>query len=188
MSKLEESGRIKTRRKNIKSLILGAVGIAGMLGIAVVAPNVLGAMGKLGLMPSRRQKEIVNRARDRLLHQGLLKSKSGFLRLTPKGKRVLRVLEARNFNVGRPKRWDGKWRILIFDIPEYRKGLRDKIRRTLESIGFIRLQDSVWVYPHDCEDLIALLKADFKVGKDMLYMIVQELEGDRHLKSRFDLH
>src|SRR3989338_8314191 len=188
MGNLEASGRQKTRRKNITPFVLGAVGGAGILGLAVVAPNVLGAMGKLGLMPGRRQKEIINRARDRLLRQGLLKRENGFLRLTPKGTAALRFLEAREFKTNRPKRWDGKWRVLIFDIPEYRKGLRDKIRHTLEAIGFVRLQDSVWVYPHDCEDLIALLKADFKIGKDMLYMIVEELEGDKHLKQHFGIH
>ncbi|MEK7133040.1 MAG: hypothetical protein AAB830_03245 [Patescibacteria group bacterium] len=187
MGVLEESGRRKTKRKNVISLVLGTVGIAGMLGIAVVAPNVLGAMGKLGILPGKRQKEIVNRARDRLLKQELLKRESGFLRLTAKGKATLQILEAREFKMARPKRWDRKWRILIFDIPEYRKGLRDKIRRTLGVIGFVRLQDSVWVYPHDCEDLIAFLKADFRVGKDMLYMIVEELEGDGHLKRHFGL-
>ena len=188
MGNLEESGRRKTKRKNITRFVLGVVGIAGMLGVAMVAPNVLGAMGKLGLMPGRRQKEIVNRARNRLLRKGLLERKDGFLRLTPKGERELRLLEIHDFEVKRPKRWDQKWRVLIFDIPEYRKGLRDKIRHTLESIGFVRLQDSVWVYPYDCEDLIAFLKADFKIGKDMLYLIVEELESDRHLKQHFGLH
>ena len=169
-------------------MILGTIGIAGMLGVAMVAPNILGAMGKLGLLPGRRQKEIVNRARDRLIVQGLLKRENGFLRLTPKGKAAIRTLEIRGFEIAQPRRWDGKWRVLIFDIPEYRKSLRDKVRRTLETIGFVRLQDSVWVYPHDCEDFVALLKADFKIGKDMLYMIVEELESDRHLKSHFGIH
>lgn len=172
----------------MRAYVLGAVSLAGMLGIAMVAPNVLGAMGKLGMLPARRQKEIINRARDRLLRQGLLKREEGFLHLTPKGKAVLRFLEAREFKVARPKRWDGKWRVLIFDIPEYRKGLRDKIRRTLCAIGFVRLQDSVWVYPYDCEDLIAFLKAGFRVGKDVLYMIVEELEGDRRFKKHFNLN
>ena len=54
-------------------------------------------------------------------------------------------------------------------------------------IGFVRLQDSVWVYPYDCEDLIVLLKADFKIGKDVLYMIVDEMEGDTHLRKEFGL-
>ncbi|MEK9153876.1 MAG: hypothetical protein AAB798_00225 [Patescibacteria group bacterium] len=188
MGTLEEEGRRKTRRKNVTSFILGAIGIAGVLGIAMVAPNALGAMAKLGIIPGRRQKEIINRARDRLVHQGLLRREGRFLRLTQKGEATLRLLEARNFKMARPKRWDRKWRVLIFDIPEYRKGLRDKIRRTLDAIGFVRLQDSVWVYPHDCEDLIAFLKADFKIGKDLLYMIVEELEGDRHLKQHFAIH
>ena len=98
------------------------------------------------------------------------------------------MLEAQEFQTNRPKRWDSRWRVLIFDIPEYRKSLRDKIRNTLRMIGFVHLQHSVWVYPYDCEDLVALLKADFKVGKDMLYMIVEELEGDYKLKSHFDIH
>ena len=54
-------------------------------------------------------------------------------------------------------------------------------------IGFVRLQDSVWVYPYDCEDLIVLLKADFKIGKDVLYMIVDELQGDWERRKEFGL-
>ena len=188
MGTLEASGRVKTKRKNITSFILGAVGIAGVLGLAMVAPNVLGAMDKLGFMPGKRQKEIVNRARDRLLRQGLLQRENGFLRLTAKGHAALHLLQARDFRSKKPRRWDGKWRILIFDIPEYRRALRNKIRQTLLAIGFVRLQDSVWIYPYDCEDFVALLKADFKVGKDVLYMIVEELEGNRYLKHHFNLH
>ena len=99
----------------------------------------------------------------------------------------MRTLEAREYAIQKPRRWDRKWRVLIFDIPEYRKGMRDKIRYTLRTIGFVRLQDSVWIYPYDCEDLITLLKADFHVGRDMLYMIVDSLEGDATIKKRFGL-
>jgi len=188
MGRLEESGRQKTRRKNLRRFVLGAIGIAGILAVAAVAPNVLGAMGKLGIIPTGRQKEIINRARDRLIKQGLLERFNGQLRLTQKGSRELRRQELMDFKTVRKKRWDGKWRVLIFDVPEYRKGLREKIRRTLISIGFIRLQDSVWIFPYDCEDLIALLKTDFRAGKNMLYMIVDELESDAELKKSFGLH
>ena len=76
---------------------------------------------------------------------------------------------------------------MIFDIPEYRKTLRPQIRRSLQTVGFIRLQDSVWIYPYDCEDFIVLLKAELKIGKDILYMIVDELEGDTRIKEQFGL-
>ena len=51
----------------------------------------------------------------------------------------------------------------------------------------MRMQDSVWIFPYDCEDLITLLKADFKVGYDLLYMVVDKLEGDHIFKDYFKL-
>ncbi len=188
MGKLEQAGKRKSKRKNINGLILNTIAIAGVISIAVVAPNVIGAMGKLGLLPGKRQKEIINRARDRLLSQGLLSRENGQLRVTKKGEQVLRSDSDFLRLHHTPKRWDGKWRLLAFDIPERRRTLRDKIRNTLRTIGFVRLQNSMWVYPHDCEDLIALLKVDFKVGKDMLYLIVEEMEGSAELKRSFGLH
>jgi CRISPR-associated endonuclease Cas2 len=78
--------------------------------------------------------------------------------------------------------------MLIFDISEKRRGTRDKVRNTLISIGFIHLQDSVWVYPYDCEDLITLLKADFMIGKDLLYVIADKIENDIELHKKFGLY
>ena len=77
--------------------------------------------------------------------------------------------------------------MLVFDIPEYRRSLREKIRLTLLNIGFVRLQDSVWIYPYDCEDLVNLLKVDFQVGKDLLYLIVDSIENDRNFRKSFGL-
>lgn len=188
MGNLEQSSRKKRQRQNLTRLVIGSVGLAGMLGVAAVAPNVLTAMAKLGMLPNTRQKESINRARDRLLRHGLLKREDGFLRLTPKGEVAFRRISSHDRTTHKPPRWDGRWRVLIFDVPEYRKGLREKMRRTLTEIGFVRLQDSVWVYPYDCEDFVALLKADFKIGKDVLYMIIEEMEGDRHLRNYFNLN
>ncbi|OGG64507.1 hypothetical protein A3C94_03355 [Candidatus Kaiserbacteria bacterium RIFCSPHIGHO2_02_FULL_55_17] len=55
------------------------------------------------------------------------------------------------------------------------------------SCGFERLQDSVWAYPYDCEDLIALVKAEFRIGADALYLIVEQMEHDKHLREHFHL-
>ena len=41
--------------------------------------------------------------------------------------------------------WDGKWRVLIFDINERRR-LRTQLRRLLDGVGFVRLQDRL-AYP-----------------------------------------
>ena len=85
------------------------------------------------------------------------------------------------------RKWDRRWRVVIFDIPERRKSVRASLRRFMGEYGFVRLQDSVWIYPYDCEDLIALSKANFRVGADVLYMIVERLERDKHLREHFKL-
>ncbi len=100
---------------------------------------------------------------------------------------MLLYLEQSDFKIQKPKRWDKKWRVLIFDIRERQRGIRDKLRRALINIGFARLQNSVWIYPYDCEDLVTLLKADFRIGKDILYLVVDELEFDRPILKHFGL-
>lgn len=187
MGVLEEQSRRRTRKNELKKIILETVKIAGLIGIFVMAPNVIGAMAKVGLLASRRQKEVIERSRNRMIREGLLRYEGRFLRLTEKGERVLRRLALNEYLLEKPLRWDRKWRVIIFDIPEYRKGLRQKVRSTLMSIGFARLQNSVWVFPYDCEDLVTLLKADFKVGKDILYLIVDTIENDRALRKYFGL-
>ena len=186
MGHIEEAGRKRKRRRALKNAILGLVQASALIGVTVLAPNMPQALEKMGLLPQGPSNgSTIARARRLLVRKGLLSEKNGKFNLTPKGSSALTILEAQ-YAVKRP-RWDGRWRVLIFDVPEYRKSVRDKIRRTLMHIGFVRLQDSVWAYPYDCEDLIVLLKADFKVGKDVLYMIVDELEGDRRLRREFGL-
>ncbi|MFM2374896.1 MAG: hypothetical protein RLZZ234_891 [Candidatus Parcubacteria bacterium] len=160
---------------------------AGVVSVALVAPNVMMAMEKLGLTPTKRQSNSIRNARARLVKEGLLMYKDSFLVLTQKGKMALARLELQHSVPVRPKRWDKKWRVLIFDVPERRKGTRDKIRRTLVHIGFVRMQDSVWLYPYDCEDLVTLLKADMKIGRDLLYMIVDSIEADEVWRKHFNL-
>ena len=191
MGIIEEKVKKRAKRKNIQKIVLGTVAVAGLLSVAMLAPNIISALGKLGIINSKRgyrYNGTINRARNRLIENGLLtKNNKGLLRLTTKGETTLRQLALIDFKLKKPKHWDKKWRVLIFDIPEKRRGLREKIRRTLMAIGFTYLQDSVWVYPYNCEDLIALLKSDFKVGKDLIYIVAEEIEYEKGLLENFKL-
>ena len=171
MEKLEEHGRRRAQRRDFQRAILATVSAIGLLAFVAVPTNLPMALAKLGMLPlGPRDGGTVNRARNRLLKKKLLvRTAQGFLTLTPEGERHLRRIEIHGRLVSKKRRWDGRWRVLIFDVPEYRRGVREQIRRTLREVGFVRLQDSVWIYPYDCEDYVALLKADFKIGKDVLY-------------------
>jgi CRISPR-associated endonuclease Cas2 len=187
MSYMEENSRKRARKHQLSTLVLESVKVAGLLSLLVVAPNVIGAMAKLGLIPSKQQGAIIKRATNRLLERGLLEWKDKKLRVTQKGEWVLRraqlVSKARHVK----KRWDGKWRVVVFDIPEKRKGLRQRLKNALKETGYVRLQNSVWVYPYDNEDFITLLKADFRIGDDVRYMIVESIERDDVLRGHFGI-
>ncbi len=187
MGVLEQRSKKRAARNNVQKLVLKTIKVAGVLSLALVAPNVLGAMMKLGWKPHKNQKSVIARARDTLLRKGLVQFANGKLRITDAGSSVLRRLDQTDYARTTNMVWDGKWRIIIFDIPEPRRKVRIKLRRTLHAIGFVRLQDSVWVFPYNCEDLIALLKADFRIGKDLLYIIADEIESDYTLRKHFNL-
>ncbi len=187
MGKLEESNKKRVRRGEIQKLILNSVKVAGVLSIGLVAPQVVGAMSKLGLLPNKRQEEIVRSSASKLVKKGLLIYQNGRYELTQDGEMKLRHWELQDYKFKRPNKWDKKWRVVIFDIPEKKRRMRDQIRDLFMSAGLYRLQDSVWVYPYDCEDIVGLLKTDLGVGRDLLYMIVDEIENDKRLRENFGL-
>src|SRR3989344_1795329 len=187
MGKLEEKNKRRVKHGELQKLVLETVKLAGILSIGLVAPNVIRAMHKLGLISNKRQSEIVSSSASKLAKKGLRKFNGKYYELTVEGEKKLRQLELRGYKLTKPKKWDKKWRVIIFDIPEKKKKVREQIRNLFVSAGLLRLQDSVWVYPYDCEDIIGLLKTDFGVGRDILYMIVDEIENDRHLREEFKL-
>ena len=191
MGSIEDRVRSRARRGEIKRAILQIVAVGGIVTLAVAAPNVL------KVVPRNMLKRLFDRprsARDaavsRLIAEGCI------IREQYNGKRVLRITEkgsrylerqARKHAIENPAKWDRKWRIIIFDIREKRRKMRDVVRRELQSIGFVMLQASVWAYPYPCEEFVALLKADSHIGRDLLYLVVEEVENDRWLREHFGL-
>ena len=188
MGNLENKSRKRSKKENLQKIILGSVAAAGILSISLVAPNVIGAMNKLGILPNLRRKEYISSSASKLTKRGLMKFENGYYRLTNEGERILRRWKLSDYKLKKPQKWDKKWRIIIYDISEKKKGkIRRQIFDLFRNAGFYRLQDSIWVYPYDCEDIIGLLKTDFGIGKETLYIIGDEIENDKHLREYFDL-
>jgi DNA-binding transcriptional regulator PaaX len=185
VSHIEARGRKRAAKRNLKKVVLSTIAAAGLLGVGLLAPNVIGALGKFGMIPTRYDAGNIERARRRLIAEGLLVYEGKLLRLTKRGEIELRRIQLSSLSPLKSRKWDGRWRVLIFDIPERQKNIRNRIRQSLVALGFLKLQHSVWAFPYDCEEIITLLKADLKVGKNLLYMIVDELECDAPLRKHF---
>ncbi|HEY4514821.1 MAG TPA: hypothetical protein VJJ22_01530 [Candidatus Paceibacterota bacterium] len=191
MGKLESESKIGKRKATIQKAILAALALGGVLAIGVIAPNALSMLGLFGVSKKKiyfsKLSESINGLVNKKYVEFVMKDGSRRLRITDKGKLYLYTLDTECKLRKVPKKWDKKWRVVIFDIIEVRRKVRDDIRRQLGRLGFLRLQDSVWVYPYDCEDIITLLKLDKQVGRGMLYMIVDQIELDKPIREHFGL-
>ncbi len=84
-----------------------------------------------------------------LLKEGLIEKAENEIpsyKLTEKGFNEL-VLTFPYFRYLKDK-WDGKWRILSYEIPEKKRDLRDRLRREVAGWGLGPWHRSFWLTPH----------------------------------------
>jgi len=109
-------------------------------------------------------------------------------RIFPTEKGRLRLLEIKLDNIKNKKQeWDGKWRMVAFDIPEKYKIGRDALRRKLKKVGFCELQKSVLITPHQCEKEISELVRFFRLEKYVRIGVLEYIDNESNLKKIFKL-
>lgn len=169
--------------------VLGAVGAVGSVGAVLVCPGL--AYLVPGSYRGRYPNQVAWKAVVNLDKRGWIiarQTSAGWeIRLTPKGWTEWKAYEFGKKQLHQPDKWDGRWRVLMFDIPEKKKFLREKIRHVLVSFGFYRLQDSVWVYPFECQEILELLRTRYQVRNEALYGRLEAIDNDRWLKEHYKL-
>lgn len=108
-----------------------------------------------------------------------------FLQLTSKGQLQLLLAQARLPN--KPKVWDKKWRLIIFDIPESSRNKRALLRQLLKQNGFFKLQGSVFINPYPLNrKAIEYLRVSGLMDYIRI-MRVDEVDDDTSIRKKFKL-
>ena len=115
------------------------------------------------------------------------KSGQQILTLSEDGKKRVSHFNLDQMTIKRPKRWDGYWRIVIFDIPETRKPGREALRSKLKQLGFYQLQKSCFIYPYECKSEIDFISEMFEVSPYVNFLVAKEIEGGSLLQKFFSL-
>lgn len=89
--------------------------------------------------------------------------------------------------IKKPSRWDQKWRIILFDIPEEQKILRDTLRIKLKQLGLAEFQKSVFVHPYECRDEIDFVIELYDARRYVRFIEAVSIDNELHLKKKFDL-
>lgn len=95
--------------------------------------------------------------------------------LTENGEKKVLKYRLEELTIKKPKEWDGLFRVVIFDIPEKKKGVREMFRRKLKELEFQQLQKSVFVTPYECRDEIDFLKNVYEVASCVSYILATDI-------------
>jgi len=107
--------------------------------------------------------------------------------LTDHGKKRALFCKIESMEIRKPKRWDRKWRVILFDIPEKQKGSRDALRAWIKRIGFLELQKSVFVFPYDCRDEFDFIVEFLGLRQYVRFLVAENIDNGERLEIRFRL-
>ncbi len=107
--------------------------------------------------------------------------------LTENGKRKALQFNIEKMEIRKPAMWDRRWRIVMFDIPEKLKRLRDSLRIHFQEVGLIELQKSVFVHPFPCSDEIEFILELYNARKYVRFITAEEVDNKLHLMKKFNL-
>ncbi len=173
-----------------KKILLAAVGTAAFATILVL-PG-MGILLKMFNADDSKEKWRLKRALKRLEEQRFIarkvvRGKEVFV-ITKYGKdRIDKYLMA-DLHI-KPQKWDGRWRVLMFDIPEKQGGgrIRRDVSRQLREMGMKAVQNSVFITPFPCKEQLDTVAAFFKIKKYFMYLEADTYEGADDLLRFFEV-
>jgi len=111
-----------------------------------------------------------------------------YIEITENGRKLIKNFDYDNFVLDRPKKWDKKWRLVIFDIPEKKKRERHAFSLKLKNMGLYPLQESAFIYPYDCQNEIDFVCEFLSISQYVNYCTVENItKKEGGLRKIFNL-
>lgn len=169
--------------KGLTKALLAGLAAGAVVGVALAFPGV-------GVLYREFKKEQWEKARrrgtlrstiKRLEKQSIVSWKEingeTQLVLTEDGKKKTLQFQVDNLQIKKPEKWDGLWRLVIFDIPEDKRLARGIFRKKLKELEFTQLQRSVFASRYECKDEIDFLRHVLEISPFVHYVLAKEISG-----------
>jgi CRISPR-associated endonuclease Cas2 len=129
-------------------------------------------------------------AQEKLVEERSLPGGSFKLVLTAEGKKQASKLKllGNAIKFKKPKKWDGKWRVVIFDIPEKDRNFRNILRQHLRELRFQKLQNSVFVSPYPFEKAILELVNLYSAERYVRVITAEKIDNEDRLEKSYNWH
>lgn len=177
-------------KSTVKDVLI-LIGAGAFIAASLIMPGLPLAAKLFDSRFKKYNKRRLKHTLKRLYHSELISTKEindeVILTLTKKGEQKVLKYKIDELKITEPKRWDKKWRLVIFDIPNSKKQAREVFRELLKRLGFVQLQKSVFLQPFPCEDEIEFLRLNFGISKFVQTLIISKLENEEFYKQKFNL-
>lgn len=116
-----------------------------------------------------------------------IREENGFseVKLTEGGKTRILKFGLQNLTVLKPAKWDGRFRMVFYDVFSTKSAIRDKFRHALLNAGFYKLQESVYIHAYPCEREIEFLRNYLGISGEVRIVLVEKIENDQEFKQFF---
>lgn len=105
------------------------------------------------------------------------------VKITNVGRRRILKCALDELAIEKPKVWDGKWRLISYDIPKNLKNLRAVFRDYLRAWGFYPLHESVFLHAYPCFKQVEFLREYLGIGEYVRFFVVSKIENDTPFKE-----
>ena len=122
-----------------------------------------------------------------LEQKGYVKKFGTSYKATPKATRHIAESVVWDLVIPKPKTWDKKWHLVVFDIPKDKRKRRDAFRLRIKELGLVLYQNSVWAYPHPLEEEVTKIAQFYFLSGCVSFITAEKLTGEAKLKKHFEL-
>lgn len=173
--------------------ILKLLAAGTLVATILVTPNAVQALDKplkvfFDKMDERARQREWRRILAYMKNRQLISYASNYkhgVKITKAGRQRAAKANFAKLSISKPKKWDKKWRLVFFDIPETSKKGRDALVKKLRSLGFYQLQRSAWIHPFPCRKIIETIAAGYEVDRFVTYIKTSFIDNQIELQKRF---
>ena len=109
------------------------------------------------------------------------------VKITEQGRKKVLKYALREITLSRPSYWDGKWRLIFYDVLHKKNSVRQRFQAYLRSLGFYPLQKSVYLHAWPCEKEIEFLRSYLGISGEVRVVIADHIENDGLFREYFAL-
>ena len=159
----------------------------GVLAASFFAPKLPYEILKNYLKNKKFNKSRFNRDIKRLSSRGDIKIGNNQVSITKQGKERVLKYKLDDMILKKQTKWDGRWRVVVFDIPDYRRKVSNILRWKLISLGFIQYQKSIFIIPYPCRDEIDFIKEVFEISPHVKLIEATWIDDQDYFLRKFHL-